>query len=392
MTTDVTPATTLPTDFAPAERAAPADLRRAIDYFANGAVSHRMLDVMPNIFLILNEQRQIVYGNRAMLDAFGGATVESVYGQRHGEAMQCDHARATPGGCGTTEACSTCGALLAILASQKQGKEETRECRMARADGDALDLRVRATPLATEDGQFVMFAAQDISHEKRRRALERIFFHDTLNTAGGMLGLTDILRDAPAEELDELVGDLQGLAGQLVVDIKAQQTLAAAEHGELTPVFGPLNSLAVLHDVVAGYYAHEAAAGRSLQVAAGCDALSVKTDVALLRRVLGNMVKNALEASAVGQAVTVSCRRAGDGVAFAVHNATAMPRLVQLQIFQRSFSTKGVGRGLGTYSMKLLTERYLGGRVSFESAPATGTTFTAWIPVQPPTLKTSSPT
>lgn len=38
-----------------------------------------------------------------------------------------------------------------------------------------------------------------------------------------------------------------------------------------------------------------------------------------------------------------------------------LPLLVQLQIFNRSFSTKGKGRGTGTYSMKLLTKRYLKG-------------------------------
>ena len=42
-----------------------------------------------------------------------------------------------------------------------------------------------------------------------------------------------------------------------------------------------------------------------------------------------------------------------------------MPRQVQLQIFKRSFSTKGAARGLGTYSMRLLSERYLKGVVSF---------------------------
>jgi signal transduction histidine kinase len=58
-----------------------------------------------------------------------------------------------------------------------------------------------------------------------------------------------------------------------------------------------------------------------------------------------------------------------------------MPRDVQLQVFQRSFSTKGSGRGLGTYSMKLLSERYLQGRVTFDTSPAKGTTFRAIYPL-----------
>jgi CheY-like chemotaxis protein len=56
---------------------------------------------------------------------------------------------------------------------------------------------------------------------------------------------------------------------------------------------------------------------------------------------------------------------------------------VQLQIFQRSFSTKGSGRGLGTYSIKLLAERYSKGRVSFATSPEEGTVFSAACPNLP---------
>ena len=97
------------------------------------------------------------------------------------------------------------------------------------------------------------------------------------------------------------------------------------------------------------------------------------------------MIKNALEASPDGEAVAIGCSKTADGRAqFRVHNEGAIPRDVQLQIFQRSFTTKGPGRGLGTYSMKLLSERYLKGTVAFTSAPEHGTTFTA---TYPPTLR-----
>jgi sensor histidine kinase regulating citrate/malate metabolism len=57
-----------------------------------------------------------------------------------------------------------------------------------------------------------------------------------------------------------------------------------------------------------------------------------------------------------------------------------MPREVQLQLFKRSFTTKGAGRGVGAYSMKLLTEQYLRGTVTFRSSPEEGTTFVAGYP------------
>jgi sensor histidine kinase regulating citrate/malate metabolism len=60
-----------------------------------------------------------------------------------------------------------------------------------------------------------------------------------------------------------------------------------------------------------------------------------------------------------------------------------MPDDVQLQVFKRSFSTKGAGRGLGTYSMKLLSEQYLNGRIALISSPQAGTTFVARYSLTP---------
>lgn len=80
-----------------------------------------------------------------------------------------------------------------------------------------------------------------------------------------------------------------------------------------------------------------------------------------------------------------------DGVAFRVHNPGVMPLEVQHQLFQRVVSTKKAGHGLGTYSMKLLTERYLSGTISFTSVPAEGTAFTVRYPLRPLTPRGAAP-
>jgi len=72
-------------------------------------------------------------------------------------------------------------------------------------------------------------------------------------------------------------------------------------------------------------------------------------------------------------------------VDFSVNNPSKMSIEVQKQIFQRSFSTKGSGWGIGTYSMKLFGEKYLGGTVSFESSEEEGTTFHIVLPKDPET-------
>ena len=95
---------------------------------------------------------------------------------------------------------------------------------------------------------------------------------------------------------------------------------------------------------------------------------------------LGNLLKNALEASSAGETVTVGVMPEDDRVAFWVHNAAHMPRDVQLQVFKRSFSTKGSGRGIGTYSIRLFVTRYLHGSVDFESSEENGTIFRVRLP------------
>ncbi len=107
----------------------------------------------------------------------------------------------------------------------------------------------------------------------------------------------------------------------------------------------------------------------------------MRTDARLLRRVLGNMLKNALEAVPPGATVTLGCECSAERVRLSVGNPGAMPSKVQQQVFERSFSTKAErGRGIGTYSMKLLGERYLGGKVSFTSNEAEGTKFFLELP------------
>jgi sensor histidine kinase regulating citrate/malate metabolism len=68
---------------------------------------------------------------------------------------------------------------------------------------------------------------------------------------------------------------------------------------------------------------------------------------------------------------------------FKVHNVGWIEPVIQKQIFRRYFSTKGGDRGLGTWGMKLLAEDYLGGSVSFTTAPEAGITFALTLPLKP---------
>jgi len=67
------------------------------------------------------------------------------------------------------------------------------------------------------------------------------------------------------------------------------------------------------------------------------------------------MLENALEATSECDIITLGCKLYNRNIEFWIHNPGFIPREVQMQIFQRSISTKDPDRGVGTYSMKLLS-------------------------------------
>lgn len=368
------------TKFAPAERAPELEIVNLFELLSGVPLLDEILGSVPDVLLFLNEHRQIVFANRATFCFLGIEPTTDVLGSRPGEALGCLHATETAGGCGTSESCQTCGAVQAILAAQ-QGGADARECRIAIGDSfDAVDLKVSTVPFEYDGELFTICALQDISHEKRRLALERTFFHDVLNTAGGLRGYTELLLESEPDELPEVAATVNEISQRLIDEIQNQRSLMAAEAGELSPALTSIRTKELLEELAVAYRHHEVAEGKIITVAADSDDLTLQSDHTLLLRVLGNMVKNALEASSEGETVSLGSNVQSDEVEFWVNNAAVMPREVQLQVFKRSFSTKGSGRGIGTYSIRLLVTRYLGGSVDFESTEECGTTFRARLP------------
>lgn len=368
------------TRFAPASRADYAQIKGDAQLFENNIMLNIIANAGSSMLVILNQQRQIVYANKLFLDFLDVTNSHAVLGKRPGEAVNCIHAFAEEGGCGTSEFCRTCGAIGAILESQ-MGKKSEKECRIVTCSQDALDLRVTATPYTDENGEYTIYALHDISHEKRREILERVFFHDVLNSAGGISGLSAILQDVnDSGDMKKIAKTINRAANNMVDEIQAQRQIIAAERGNLEPVLSFTTSMTLLNDVADLFSKHEIIKDKELYISENLADISIYTDPVILRRILGNMVKNALEASPSKATVSLSFHENKDSLQFSVHNSTWIERKVQLQLFKRSFSTKGTGRGIGTYSMKLFGEKYLKGKVWFQSSQENGTTFFIAIP------------
>jgi signal transduction histidine kinase len=371
------------TRFAPAERADQYQVEEDARIFEDNVILNKIANAVSTMLVILNQQRQIVFANNLFLQFLDLTNSHSVLGKRPGEAVDCIHAFAEEGGCGTSDFCRTCGAIGAILESQ-MGLVSEKECRIVTCSQDSLDLRVTATPYTNENGDYTIFAINDISHEKRREILERVFFHDVLNSAGGISGLSSLLQEVNNHgDIKKIAKTINRAAGNMVDEIQAQRQLIAAERGDLEPVLSHTTAMTLLNDVTDLFSKHEIIKDKELCISENLNDVSIYSDPVILRRILGNMVKNALEASPFKAKVSLSFQEKKNFIEFSVHNSTWIEQEVQLQLFKRSFSTKGSGRGIGTYSMKLLGEKYLKGKVWFQSSPEKGTTFFIAVPKNP---------
>ena len=130
---------------------------------------------------------------------------------------------------------------------------------------------------------------------------------------------------------------------------------------------------------------HPSAKLKQLVVQSHPEVSKVTTDSTLLERVLINMLINAFEATEVGGEVRMTVDSTPTELRFTVHNAGCMQPAVAGRVFQRHFSTKqGLGRGQGTYAMRLLGETLLRGKSGFTTDAEQGTSFSVTHPPAKP--------
>lgn len=116
------------------------------------------------------------------------------------------------------------------------------------------------------------------------------------------------------------------------------------------------------------------------------DAEKIITDQSMLKRILSNLVSNAVQAMPNGGKLTLSAYEDADccAVIEVQDSGVGIPEGVKSKLFTPLFTTKAKGQGFGLAVVKRLTEA-MGGTVTFESELGKGTKFIMRLP--PPQKK-----
>lgn len=243
-----------------------------------------------------------------------------------------------------------------------------------------MSLLVQTSPIIIEDLRFIVVTVRDVTREQIRANLERVFYHDLNNILTSLLMPSEILSREEPRRWE--IRQIQDATERLQKEIALQRELSLADGHGFVPDIGQVAVSEIGLDLDMLIRGHKSTKEKILDISNDCDDAILNTDKMLVSRILFNMIINALEATPPGGAVRMAAKLIDGHIQWDVWNQGYIPDAVQPRIFQRYFSTKsGEGRGLGTYSMKLLGETYLNGSIRFTSSEVGGTVFSFILPI-----------
>ncbi|MEG1672142.1 MAG: ATP-binding protein [Alistipes sp.] len=339
-----------------------------------------ILEATASSFIVVNRNLDVIFSNAD----FHEHATDNLSGHyvRPGDMFSCVNAVHAESGCGTSPNCPNCKFRKSINDVFATNKVISQEVELTLSSNVMLALAETASPFVFEGEHYVAVFVVDITDTKRRQLMDRIFFHDLINLAGAMDEYVQLLLETAADsEEQEPLKNLKNISGQLAEEIVSQRDLMHAEQGDLPVKLAALDVDCFLKNIEIKAQAACVARGCVLDISYIGQTTIIQTDCHILDRVIFNMVKNAVEASSPNEHIKLSVVVSKKHLIFTVHNQSCIPSALQDTIFQFGASAKGQGHGIGAYSIKLLGENYLKGRVWFESNPESGTRFMVEIPV-----------
>ncbi len=259
-----------------------------------------------------------------------------------------------------------------------------------------LGARVRSLlklKAATESLEDTLRKLREV--EKMRDDLMKMIVHDLKTPLTAVLATTEMLIDGDFGPLNDqqrkMLGDAEGKAEDLLALIGDLLEVSRIEEATMSLDLERIAPAALLNEVVNEWGIRFQQEKASATVDVADDAPVFEADKALLKRVLGNLVQNAVTHSANDITLTLSARGEDDGILFTIaDNGPGIPAEYQEVIFRKFERVKNPNiprtrsSGLGLAFCKLVVDAH-GGRIWVQSAgEGKGSAFHFTLPRKPP--------
>lgn len=256
-----------------------------------------------------------------------------------------------------------------------------------------IPVEVHAKRIKTPDLEFIQWIERDISErmqmDEMREDLTAMIFHDLRSPLGNVLSsLTMLQQSLPLD--DEMAQSLVSIAirsGQhlsrlvdSLLDLKRLEGGKAVLHKEDTLLANLVNE--AIQQVLPG------AQGKGIDLRNDLPAWLpvVRVDADMIRRVIINLIENAVKYTPGSGAVTVSAKADTDEALISIRDTgPGIPESERTRIFDKYTRVQRVGApkglGLGLAFCRLAIEAH-GGRIWVDPAPKQGSIFNFTLPVK----------
>ena len=261
-------------------------------------------------------------------------------------------------------------------------------------DGTRRAFRIRSTPMKDAEGRLVgvVTLLEDVTHLSEVSRVKSEFIaaasHELRTPlTSAQMGI-HLLLEGTAGALDDRQREILEVCREDTARLdrlmRELLDLSKIESGAVTPQLTEVRPATLLAEATDPLRLQAEGQGLRLEVDAPPDLPQVAVDRGQIERVIVNLVTNAIRATPAGGTITVAAAPRHDAVAISVADTgSGIPREFLSTIFepfvQVPHASRG-GAGLGLTISRRIVEAH-GGRLSVQSEPGRGTTFTFAVPL-----------
>ena len=285
-------------------------------------------------------------------------------------------------------------ALRRAAAANKAERIEFQEHVPIDAWWDAYVLPVDVGGMAQPRWEFIVLTLQDLAPLRRVEEMRTNFVanvsHELRTPLASVLGFVETLQGSARDDVaarDRFLGIMKEQAMRMKRLIDDLLSLSRAELGASVQPEQIIDVVNIVRQVADGLRPLAQEREVAIKIDAQVEPLNVRGDHDELVRVFENLIENALKYGGMGQKVDVTITRAAERIArISVRDygpgiaAEHLPRLTErfYRVDVLESRAQG-GTGLGLALVKHILNRHRG-RLTIESEPAHGATFTVELP------------
>lgn len=347
---------------------------------------------------IINREKKVLFVNKELSNLLHQSE-EELIGSCFGVVVKCKYTVSMKDGCGMSSECKDCSLRKYLdhgIATKETLDGEINVIANVKGIDVPFSARIKvssgiehATSISNGEELFLISIVEQ-SSDAERNNMERIFFHDIMNTASSLYNVIRLLKlKGELYEEDEDIQMLEGYIKDIIDEIEYHRSIIFAERGGLHVMMEELSISRLLGQIITLFKKNETFHSIQIILDVPEEEVKVCSDSVLLRKIVINLVKNALEANENQSVIRISVRNEKNNVKILIHNEEVILSSVQKEIFEKGYSTKGKGRGFGTYGSRMLLHKYLGGELTFFSNEEEGTEFIITLPKEVPDENTN---